>query len=147
MTASGTFPSVEVNQNIQKNIVAARYDVARLTIGQIEDIDNPGGLQTFRLNSTSHTSVKFVNTTNETISDLSISLKVPRGWKSKVTGTTNAVRKVGYQVEPGQTVVVDFTVTSSGQEYNGDIKAVAEWTGANGKDSWSAVQKYATFIL
>lgn len=141
MTASGTFPSVEVNQNIQKNIVAARYDVARLTIGQIEDIDNPGGLQTFCLNSTSHTSVKFVNTTNETISDLSISLKVPRGWKSKVTGTTNAVRKVGYQVEPGQTVVVDFTVTSSGQEYNGDIKAVAEWTGANGKDSWSAVQK------
>ena len=45
MTAAGTFPSVEVNQNIQKNVVAARYDVARLTIGRTGDIDNPGGLQ------------------------------------------------------------------------------------------------------
>lgn len=141
MTAPGTFPSVELNQSIQANVVAAKYDVPRLSIGTVSDIDNPGGLQTFALKSSAHTAVKFVNTTGETIDGLSISLDLPRGWKSVVTGTGDKVKKIAYPVEPGQTVVVDFTVSSSAKEYNGDMRAVARWNGSRGASQWTAAQK------
>ncbi len=141
MTAPGTFPSEETNQKIQENVVAAGYDVARLSVSATADINTPAGLQTFNLKSSAHTSVKFVNTTGKAIDDLRLSLKVPSGWKSVVTGTKDKVRRIGYTVEPGQTVVVDFTVSTSGKEYNGDMTAVAEWNGPAGQDSWTAVQK------
>lgn len=141
MTAPGTFPTVETNQAVQANIVAAKYDVERLSIGSFEDIDNPGGLQTFSPKSSAHTAVKFVNTTGETIENLNISLELPRGWKAVVTGTSDKSRNVGYSVAPGQAVVVDFTVRSAAREYNGDMVAVASWNGSQGRNSWRTAQK------
>lgn len=141
MTAPGTFPTVETNQAVQANVVAARYDVPRLTIGSQEYIDNPGGLQTFSPKSSAHTSVKFVNTTGETIDGLELSLELPRGWKAVVAGSKDKVRRVNYSLAPGQAVVVDFTVTSASKEYNGDLVAVASWNGSRGRDSWRAAQK------
>ncbi len=141
MTAAGTFPSEETNQKIQENVVAAGYDVARLSVSATADINTPAGLQTFHLNSSAHTSVKFVNTTGKAIEGLKLSLDLPSGWKSTVTGSGEKLRRVGYTVEPGQTVVVDFTVRTSGKEYNGDMTAVAEWNGAEGTERWTAVQK------
>jgi len=141
MTAAGTFPSEETNQKIQENVVAAGYDVARLSVSATADINTPAGLQTFHLNSSAHTSVKFVNTTGKAIEGLKLSLDLPSGWKSTVTGSGEKLRRVGYTVEPGQTVVVDFTVRTSGKEYNGDMTAVAEWNGAEGTERWTDVQK------
>ena len=38
MTAAGTFPSKETNQKIQANIVAAKYDVQRLSLAPANEI-------------------------------------------------------------------------------------------------------------
>lgn len=141
MTAPGTFPDIRTNQNVQANVVAAGYDVPRLTIGSVTDIDNPGGLQTFNLKGTAHTAVKFVNTTGGTIDGLTISLDLPRGWKSRVTGSSERQRRIDYSLAPGQAVVVDFTVTSSGKECNADMRALAQWSGEKGSGSWTTSQK------
>lgn len=141
MTAGGTFPTIETNQKLQANVVAAGYDVASLSISGAGNTDEPGGLQTFSTKTTNHTAVTFVNTSGKPINDLSISLVTPGGWKSVVSGTKDKVRKIGYQVAPGQTVIVNFTVTSGRKAFNGDLKAKAEWTGAKGTSSWTAVEK------
>ena len=132
MTKAGTFPSVETNQAVQANVVAAGYDVQRLSISASDKVGYPNGLQTFAPKSTRSTSVVFVNTTGAPIDDLELSIVAPKGWKAFVAGTKEKSRKVGYTVQPGQSVVVAFDVTSSKKLYNGDLTARALWTGRDG---------------
>ena len=141
MTKGGTFPSVETNQAIQANVVAAGYDVQRLAISASDKVGYPNGLQTFTPKSTRSTSVVFVNTTGAPLDDLELSIAAPKGWKAFVAGTKEKSRKIGYTVEPGQTVVVPFNVTSSKKIFNGDLVAKASWTEKSGKRSESAVEK------
>ncbi len=141
MTAAGTFPTIECNQAVQANVVAAGYDVQRLAVNAADKNQAPNGLQTFTPKSTEYTSVTFVNTTGKEITDLSLSIKAPRGWKANVMGGKGAVRKIGYKVAPGQKVVVNFAVRSGRKEFNGDLVANASWTD-NGKSfSEKAVEK------
>ena len=141
MTAPGTFPTVETNQQLQANIVAAGYDVNTLSISDATKTDKTNLLQTFQPKSTENTSVTFTNTTGEEINDLEIELITPRGWKATVEGSNQKVRKVGYSIAPGQTVVATFTVTSGKKPYNGDLIAKAQWSGNKGKTSWTASEK------
>lgn len=142
MTAPNTFPSVETNQAIQANIVAARYDVQRLAVSAADKIYEPAGVQTYAPGTTANSAVTFVNTTGAAINDLVISLELPRGWKSNVMNAVESSKKVGYSVAPGQTVVVNFSVTSGDKAFNGDMIAVAAYTGADGKAAKDiAVQK------
>ena len=133
MTAAGTFPTVEVNQALQANIVAAGYDVQRLAISASDKTATPNNLQTFSPGSTGHTTVTFVNTTKETLRDLVLGIDTPKGWKAQVLGAKESEKTVGHDVLPGETVVVNFTVTSGSREFNGDLTATARWTGASGK--------------
>ena len=139
MTAPGTFPTIETNQAVQANVVAAGYDVQMLSISASDKVDKPNLLQTFAPKSTKSVTVTYTNTTGNTIDDLEISLIAPRGWKSMVAGSRSKVRKVGYAVEPGQTVAVRFSVTSNKRPFNGDMSASARWN--NGKEEWIAAQK------
>ena len=142
MTAAGTFPTIETNQAVQANIVAAKYDIARLQVSAADKTYAPNNLQTFALGSSANTSVMFYNNTGEAIDDLEISLDLPRKWKAFVLGSKDKVRKVGYTVAPGQAVVVTFSVTSSKKAFNGDLVAKAAWTAADGqKFSESAIEK------
>ena len=141
MTKGGTFPTIETNQAIQANVVAAGYDVQRLLVAASDKTGYPNGLQTFAPKSTRSTSVVFVNTTGKAITDLKLSINAPKGWKAFVAGTKNKVKSINYTVEPGQTVAVAFDVTSNGKPFNGDLKAKAEWTGANGQCSDTAIEK------
>ena len=131
ITVPGTFPSVETNQAVQANIVAAKYDVERFTVAAEKDINRPNRLQTFAPGETQKVAVKFVNTTGKEIKDLSFSLSVPAGWKAE------DAKKVEYPVAPGQTVIVSFDVTSSDKEFNGDLAAYAKW----GKNTEKSVEK------
>ena len=142
MTAPDTFPSVETNQALQANIVAAGYDVQRLWVGASDKTDTPNNLQTFSPLSTGHTTITFVNTSKETISDLVVGLELPGGWKARVLGGEGSEKAIGYDLHPGQTAVVNFAVTSGSKEYNGDIVANAKWTSSDGRQ-WkeTAVQK------
>ena len=132
MTVAGTFPTEETNLAVQANVVAARYDVAPLSVSASDKTYAPNGLQTFVRGGSGSTTVVFVNTTGEEIRDLVLSLDLPRRWKAGVLGSGEKARRVGYTVEPGQTVAVTFSVKASKKAFNGDLRAVASWTGADG---------------
>jgi len=123
MTAAGTFPTEEVNQAVQANVVAARYRVATVEVFPSLNDGRPSNVQTFTPGSTAKTVVRFVNTTDEPIEGLKLELKAPKGWKA------SAAQAVSYTVEPGQTVVAEFDVTSTSASFNGDLEAVAVWNG------------------
>ena len=142
MTVAGTFPTEETNLAVQANVVAARYEVAPLSVSASDKNYAPNGLQTFARGGSGSTTVVFVNTTGEEIKDLEIGLDLPRRWKAGVLGSGGKTRKVGYTVAPGQTVAVTFSVKASKKAFNGDLRAVATWTGADGASrSETAVEK------
>ena len=128
MTAAGTFPTEELNQAIQANVVAARYRVATVEVFPSLNDGRPSNVQSFTPGSTAKTVVRFINTTDEAIDGLTIALNVPKGWKASAEGAKEV--KVNYQVAPGQTVVAEFDVTSGSASFNGDVEAVASWDGA-----------------
>jgi hypothetical protein len=45
MTAAGTFPTDATDQLVQANVVAAKYDVPRLSLGPASATRTPPGLQ------------------------------------------------------------------------------------------------------
>lgn len=130
MTAPGTFPSKETNQKLQENIVAAKYDVARLEIAPSSATDTPPGLQTFAPNSSQNTTVTFTNTTGEAVNGLTLSVTVPKGWKSELLNTKETVKKITDQIAPGTSVSAIFKVTSGSETFNGDLRGKASWTSS-----------------
>ncbi|MBR4133091.1 MAG: lamin tail domain-containing protein, partial [Bacteroidales bacterium] len=142
MTAAGTFPTEETNLAVQANVVAARYDVAPLSVSASDKAFAPNGLQTFVKGGSGTTAVTFVNVTGEEINDLELSLVLPKKWKASILGSKDRVRKVGYAVAPGQAVVVTFNVKAGKKAFNGDLAAMATWTDGSGSSrSEKAVQK------
>ena len=125
MTAAGTFPSKETNQKLQANIVAAKYDVTRLSMSPASATETPPGLQTFSPGSSQDTTVTFKNITGAPVTDVKLSLAAPRGW----TAVANAPATIAGPVAPGATVTATFKVTSGPAAFNGDLVAKASWTG------------------
>ena len=126
MTFAGTFPSEETNQAVQANIVAARYDVPMLEVASAASIDAPAGLQTWAPGTTQNVTVKFTNTIGETVVGLTLTVVPPKGWKYNVVGSTDKVKSFR-TILPGESVYATFVVTSSSEEFNGDITARANW--------------------
>ena len=130
MTAAGTFPTEALNQEIQANVVAARYRVATLEVFPSLNDGRPSNVQTFSPGSTAKSVVRFVNTTDEPIEGLTLALNPPKGWKASAEG--NKQMLVPYAVAPGQTVVAEFDVTAGPAAGSGDMVALAAWKGAVG---------------
>jgi non-reducing end alpha-L-arabinofuranosidase len=143
MTAAGTFPTKETNQKVQDNIVAAKYDVQRVSITPANAVTTPTGLQTFSPMSSQNCTVVFTNTTGAAVKDLTLSINAPKGWKSVVLNSKDLSRKFNTPVEAGATVSETFTVTSGPEAFNGDLAGKASWTSqANGQPvSETAVEK------
>ena len=127
MTAG--YPSDAVDQQVQANIVAAKYDVQQLSLAPSSAGVNPPGLQTFAPGSSQDVAETFTNTTGSTVADLKLKLSVPAGWSAKAKGQTTFS-----SVAPGQSVSGTFTVTSGKKAFNGDLDGRAEW-GRRGNDS------------
>jgi len=127
MTAPGTFPTEETNRKIQGNIVAARYDVQRLSLTPADATGTPPGLQTFSPQSKQSTTVTFTNTTGSPVNNLTLSISVPRGWESVVSDSDESSKIFPNTIQPGEKVSVTFQVTSGEQTFNGDITAIASW--------------------
>jgi hypothetical protein len=126
MTAAGTFPTLETNQRIQANVVAARYDVARLTLA------GPG-LQTFSPGSSRDITLTFTNTTGAPVTDVRLSVAVPTAqWKSVVSGAGTPSTTIAGSVAPGASGSATFTVTAGPAVFNGDLVGTASWS-ANGR--------------
>jgi hypothetical protein len=132
MTAPNTFPSAETNQKIQANVVAARYDLPRLTVAPAAAGAAPPGLQTFNPGESAETAVTFTNTTGAAATDVRVSLAVPAGWTAVVAGTTDAAKTFARPVAAGATVTATFKVTAGPAAFNGDLVASATWAGPAG---------------
>jgi hypothetical protein len=70
--------------------------------------------------------VKFTNTIGETVVGLTLTVVPPKGWKYNVQGSTDKVQSFR-TILPGESVYATFAVTSSMEEFNGDINAKANW--------------------
>ncbi len=132
MTAQGTFPTQETNQKVQANVVAAKYDVPRLSLAPASSVATPPGLQTFSPRSSQDTTVTFTNTTGAPVSGLQLSISVPTGWTSVVSGATGASKTFTAPVAPGASVSATFKVTTGRAAFDGDLVGKASWT-ANGR--------------
>lgn len=130
MTAGGTFPTQETNQKIQANIVAARYDVQRLSLAPSDATDMPPRLQTFSPGSSQNSTVTFTNTTSAPVKDLVLSISLPAGWKATVLNSKETSKKFSGPVAQGSSVSAIFTITAGPKTFNGDLVAKASWTSS-----------------
>jgi len=128
MTAPGTYPTREINQKVQANVVAARYDVQPLSLTPANATDTPPGLQTFSPKSTQNSTVTFTNTTGAPVKDVTLSITVPKGWKSVVLNSKETSKKFADPIAQGASVSASFVVTSGSESFNGDMVGKAVWT-------------------
>jgi hypothetical protein len=144
MTAAGTLPSNDTDQLVQANIVAAKYDVAPLTVAPKAIATTPPGLQTFTPGSSQDATVSFTNTTGAPVTGVTLSFSVPADdWTAVASGTSATSKTIAEAIGPGQTVSANFKVTSGKGSFNGDLVASAAWTNAatGGKRVETAVEK------
>ena len=129
MTAAGTFPSDATDQLVQANVVAARYDVTRLTLAPASATATPPGLQTFSPGSSEDATLRFTNTTGAPASGVHLSISVPnKQWSSVVPGTTRTSETIPGPVAPGASVSATFKVTAGPAAFNGDLVGNVSWT-------------------
>ena len=120
MTAAGTFPTDATDQLVQANVVAAKYDVPRLSLAPASATATPPGLQTFSPGSSQDTTVTFTNTTGAPATGVKLSISVPRQWTSVVQATETSTT-IADPVAPGASVSATFKVTSGPAAFNGDL--------------------------
>ena len=107
MTAG--YPTDATDQKVQANIVAAKYDVQRLSLTPASETATPPGLQTFAPRSSQESTVTFTNTTGSPAVGVKLSISVPsRQWTSVVPGTTDTSQTFD-SVAPGASVSATFT--------------------------------------
>jgi hypothetical protein len=123
MTAPRTYPSNETDQLVARNVAAARYEVAAVGVGTQAVSDVPSSLHTFAPLESRDMTVTFTNTADQPVRDVTLSLAVPKGWRTRVAAQTFTDA-----VAPGQSVHAAFTVTSGAAPFNGDLKGVATWS-------------------
>jgi hypothetical protein len=144
MTAPGTFPTDATDQLVQANVVAAKYDVARLSVAPASATATPPGLQTFTPGSSQETTVTFTNTAGEPAAGVRLSISVPNEqWTSFIPGTKKTSKRFADPVAPGASVSATFKVTSGPAALNGDLVGNASWTNPTSgrKQSETAAEK------
>ena len=142
MTAG--YPSDATDQKVQANVVAAKYDVQRLSLTPASETATPPGLQTFSPGSSQQSTVTFTNTTGSPAVGVKLSISVPsRQWTSVVPGTTDTSVTFPHPVAPGASVSATFRVTSGPAAFNGDLTGNASWTspGQGGRQSETTAEK------
>jgi uncharacterized membrane protein len=87
------YPSEATTDAVQANIVAARYDVQRVSLSRA---------MTFAPGSSQDITVSFTNTTGSPASGVKLSISGPAGWTAGSPGT------IASQVAPGASVSATF---------------------------------------
>jgi hypothetical protein len=141
MTAAGTFPTNATDQLVHANVVAARYDVPRLTVGPASATAAPPGLQTFSPGASQDTTVTFTNTSSTPAAGLQLSISVPRQWTASASNKTGTSVTFPDPVAPGASVSATFKVTSGTAAFNGDLAGNASWTANGRKQSATMTEK------
>src|SRR5581483_5994166 len=127
MTAGGTFPNDATDQQVQANIVAAKYDLPRLSLAPASSAATPPGLQTFSPGSSQDVTVTFRNTGGAPVTEVNLRLSAPDGWTCVLSGLTDPAKTFAQALAPGENVSATFKVTSGPAAFNGDLVAQASW--------------------
>jgi hypothetical protein len=107
------YPAEATTDAVQANIVAARYDVQRLSVSRV---------RTFKPASTQTVTVTFTNTTGSAATGVKLSISVPAGW------TAEAPHAIAGPVAPGASVNATVEVVSPAAVGAGFLTGKAEWT-------------------
>ena len=107
------YPTEATTDAVQANIVAARYDVGRVSLSRVT---------TFTPRSTQEVTETFTNTTAAPANGVKLSLSLPAGW------TAVAAKTFTEPVGPDGSVSATFKVTSPERTGGGFLTARAEWT-------------------
>ena len=127
MTAG--YPTDATDNAVQANVVAAKYDVQRLSLTPTSATATPPGLQTFAPGSSQDSTVTFTNTTGSTVVGVKLSISLPsKQWTSFVPGTTDTSETFDDPIAPGASVRATFRVTSGPAAFSGDLVGQASWT-------------------
>jgi len=141
MTGAGTFPTDETDQLVQRNVVAAHYDLPALTVAPASMTEKAPGVQTFSPGSSQDIEVAFTNRTGSAVQGVKLSIAAPKNWKAAVEGGKPS-KTFDEPVAPGATVSATFKLTSGSRAFEGDLAAKASWKTANGKgQTETAVEK------
>ncbi|MCU0456829.1 MAG: lamin tail domain-containing protein [Bacteroidales bacterium] len=112
------YPTNDAINAVQSNIVAARYDVERIRASR---------LTTFTPGSSQEITHTFTNTTGSRVTDVTLSIIVPKGWKARVSGSGSAKKTFSGPVEPGESVNASFAVTSASLTSADYLTCKADW--------------------
>jgi hypothetical protein len=112
------YPTEATTDAVQANIVAARYDVQRVSVSRV---------RTFTPGSSQDVTITFTNTTGSAAAGVKLSISVPAGW------TAGAPRAIAGPVEPGAFVSATFKVVSPAATGAGFLMGKAEWTTATAR--------------
>jgi non-reducing end alpha-L-arabinofuranosidase len=116
MTAG--YPSEMTTDAVQSNILAAKYDVQRMSLSR---------LKTFTPRSTQDATVTFTNTTGSPVTNVKLSMSVPAGWASIVSGAIEKSKTFTDPVAPGASVSAIFKVISPATTGAGFLNGQVEW--------------------
>ncbi len=107
------YPTEEVVQAVQANIVAANYAIPNVHLSRLTSF-SPGAAQEL--------TVTFTNTSDKAASDVQISINLPQGWPTVEPQTID-------DVGSGESVTLDFMISSPTSAAAGYLSVAAEWSG------------------
>src|SRR5262249_5486587 len=79
----------------------------------------------------------FRNTTAAAATGVKLSISVPSGWTSVVSGATETSKTFADPVAPGASVSATFKITSGPAAFNGDLVGNASWRNSAGSQTQS----------
>ena len=115
------FPTEATTDAVQANIVAAKYDVQRVSLSRVT---------TFTPGSSQDTTLTFRNVSGAPASGVKLSLSLPAAWTSVVSGSTETSKTFAEPVAPGASVSATFKITSPAPASAGFVLGKAEWKGS-----------------
>lgn len=126
------FPTEATTDAVQANIVAARYDVQRVSMSRIT---------TFTPESKQDVIISFTNTTGAPVTNVTLSIVPRKGWTVLASGSSNSSKTFFEPIAPNASVSATFNVTSPATTDAGFLNAKAEW-----KNSATAVAQSETTV-
>ncbi len=128
------YPSDDAINAVQKNIVAAKYDVPCVSLSRAT---------TFTPESTQKVALTYTNITGSSVSDVKLSIDLPSGWSAVVAETNEKSKKFSESIAAGETVNVTFNITSPTSTGSGYMTGKAEWKSeqSRGKQSVTNAQR------
>ena len=128
------YPTEATTDAVQANIVAAKYDVQRMRLSRAT---------TFTQSSTQDITETFTNTTGVTVTDVKLSISLPKGWTSVISDAVETSKTFTTPVAPGVSVSTTFKVIASAKTGAGFLIGKAEWKNpiTGGTQSETTAQK------